>query len=588
MKGGNGGDGGSGGLGGAVYNIGTLNFTTSSITDNSVKTGGSGGRGGIATHGTSGNNGSNGSNGSGGAAYNGGVTNINFNRIIENNGIGCTIFNDAGTVDATHNWWGYNSDPSGEISGSGVTYNPWIVLTIYPNPSTIDYKNNSAIKVDLLHDSNGLYLENLHVPDGINVEFNSTSGVVNPNTNTTTDGASSTSFTGLSPGISSISAKVDSQTVSTNVKINLIQTSIVINPASGYKKGNINLTTKLIDLQSEPINNGTVQFTINNIIVGTATTDENGIAYLPYNITQNIGVYPIYVEYIGDTTYDGSINSNFLTVVKTPTNIVVDHVNGYNDKYVNLKTTLTDIFGNLLTGQTLVFNVQNKKFSAVTNNNGVALIKYLPNGVGNYNVVVNFNGTSYYNYSQGKGLLTLNPAAYLYLKITTSNKSPKIGEIFTLTYLLENKGPNIAKNVTVMIPIPIGFEITNIVGSDNLKNGIGSITIMWTLNSASIGDVYYHIKGKITHSGQYLFDSKIISLTYNLNTRALTPITINTATAIIFDHSTNPPTVQTYSNSKTSSKATTNTIPMQKTGLPIAGLIISILMIMGGTLILKK
>jgi uncharacterized repeat protein (TIGR01451 family) len=587
--GGDGGNGGSSGQGGAVYNKGILAITSSSITYNSVKTGGSGGSAGLAPYGTNGEDGSKGPNGSGGAVHNSGTANINFNRIIENNAVGTTLFVEAGALDATLNWWGYNFDPSGEISGSGGTYNPWIVLTINSNPSTIDYKNSSTIIVDLLHDSNGLYHDpdDLLIPDGLIVEFNCTDGVVNPQTSITTNCVSNTSFTGLTPGISDVSAKVDDQTVSTNVKVNLIPTSTVINPASGYKKGNINLIVKVTDSESKPVSNGTVEFKVNNVVVGTATTDGNGVAHLSYIIPQSIGVYPLSAEYLGDTTYAGSININNLTVVQTPTKIVVDNVNGYNNKYLNLKATLKDVFGNLLPGQAVIFNIQNKKFPAVTNSEGVASIKYLPHGVGKYNVSLNYNGSNFYSHSQAKGLLTLDPAAYLNLKISTSNKNPKIGEKFTLTYHLENKGPNTAKNVTVIIPLPNSFQITGMGGS-NLKNGISSISLMWTLKSATFGDNYYRISGEINHNGHYLFDSKITSLTYNLNTKTVTPITINTAKTLTSASKTYSPNVRTHSNSKTSLKAKSTTIPMQKTGLPITWLILLLMMIIGGTVIGKK
>jgi autotransporter family porin len=357
--------------GGAINNAGTLIVNNSTFTNNTVFYG------------------------YGGAIYNSGTATVNFNRIIGNTANqGSAIYNTGSTMDARYNWWGSNTSPAGEISGD-VTYNPWIVLTVTANPTTINVGDKSKITADLLHDSNGVYHDpvNGNVPDGLTVNFSSdTKGTVNPISTITTNDRANTTFNGISLGVSAISTTLDTQTVTTNI-------------------------------------------TINKIL-----------------------------------------------------------------------------------------------------------------------------------------------SAYLYLQITTSNKNPKVGEPFTLTYKLGNKGPDNATNAIVTIPLPSGFNVSDITGNGNWTYNSADNTLIWTLTNVTIGDPYLYITGKINTSGIYVFGSNITSETNNLNTEGVTPIII-TAT-----NPTNPtnPTNSTILN------AATTTIPMQHTGVPIAGLLFGILSVLVGSIMSRK
>ena len=453
--------------GGAIYNDGTLTVDNSTFTNNTATD-----YGGVIFN------------------SNSGTATVNFNRIIGNTaGNGGAIYNYVGIVDARYNWWGSNTSPAGEMGGSDVSYDPWIVLTVTANPTTINIGGTSTVTADLLHDSNGVYHDpvNGHVPDGLTVNFSSdTKGTVTPISTITTNGIANTTFKGISLGVSAISTTLDAQTVTTNVNINKISTAIIVDPVSGYKGKTVNLTVHVTDIYGNPVNEGQVQFTVNGIYDGSATVS-NGIATLKWQI---------------------------------PT---------------NWKT-------------------------------------------GNYNITANYQGTINYTASEGTGLLTVNPSAYLYLQITSSNKNPKVGESFTLTYKIGNKGPDNATNVTMSIPLPSGFIVSKITGDGNWTYNKTTHTITWTLTNVPVGDPYLYITGKTTHTGLYVFSSSISSETYNLNSEGVNPITISTT------NSTNP---ITPTNSTTTVKAVTTTIPMQHTGVPIAGLILAILMVFGGSLIPK-
>lgn len=155
--------------------------------------------------------------------------------------------------------------------------------------------------------------------------------------------------------------------------------------------------------------------------------------------------------------------------------------------------------------------------------------------------------------------ITIKPASNLYIHIT-SDLTPDVGEIFILTYKLGNKGPDTAHDVTITIPIPVGFHIALITG-DGVWNYDTSIkTVIWALKKVDVGDPYIYIAGWIMEPGYFVFTSSIGSETYNLNSHGVTPININT----------------------TKVNVPTNMIGMQPTGTPILPLLLGILMMLTG------
>ena len=166
--------------------------------------------------------------------------------------------------------------------------------------------------------------------------------------------------------------------------------------------------------------------------------------------------------------------------------------------------------------------------------------------------------------------------------------NPKVGETFTITYKLSNRGPDNATNVVVTVPLPSGFVVSNIKGDGNWNYNIVNSTITWTMNNVTVGDPNLLITGKTTSSGLYVYTSSISSEIYDLNTEGVIPITINTTNPI------NPyliivtPTTTINIAIPITTLKSANTIPMQHTGLPVAGLILAILSVFGGLVMLRK
>jgi len=163
--------------------------------------------------------------------------------------------------------------------------------------------------------------------------------------------------------------------------------------------------------------------------------------------------------------------------------------------------------------------------------------------------------------------ITINKASDPYIKITSNNNNPKLGETFKITYKLGNNGPDAAYNVTITIPLPEGFEYTHISGDGDWTYDADTNTITWTMTKVEVGDPYLYVSGYVIRPGVYVFGSSISSETYNINSQGVTPITINAVSEV---------------------KAASKTIPMHSTGLPISGLILAILAVFGGLATSKR
>jgi uncharacterized repeat protein (TIGR01451 family) len=164
--------------------------------------------------------------------------------------------------------------------------------------------------------------------------------------------------------------------------------------------------------------------------------------------------------------------------------------------------------------------------------------------------------------------ITIKSAADLYVKVTSSNQDPEVDEAFTITYKLGNYGPDAAKNVTITLPLPAGFEVSKISGDGVWTYDAATNSITWTMTDVPVGDPYLYVTGKLTGLGSYVFGGSILSETFNLNTEGVTPVTVNVAEPEV--------------------KAATKTVAMQKTGVPLAYLVLAVLLMLGGLAVPKK
>ncbi|UTB32259.1 MAG: Ig-like domain repeat protein [Methanobacterium sp. ERen5] len=362
-----------------------------------------------------------------------------------------------------------------------------------------------------------------------------------------------------------------------------INTDMEVQNVNG-KHGNIvNLKATLRDEYGNLLTGKTITFKINDQIIGTATTDATGTATLSYTITQGIGNWDLAVLFDQDKIYGYSGDQGTLKVSEFNTQLTVNNASIKNGDKTVLKAVLIDENGNLLTGKTIYFSINNQSVgTAVTDNTGTATLNYTANNSGNFIVNANFIGDNEYFGSHGIGNLNVTSWAGLYIKTTVINTHPKVGETFTINYKLGNNGPDTANNVVVSFKIPAGLEfITGNSDSGNWTFDPVTRTLTWTLNNVVVGDPNLKITLKALENGNY---NIIPTITSNTTTN----VTQNSAPIIeVLKNTNSNGTGNNHNNTNETVNNTNHNTKLPNTGLPIAPLIVGLLMVIGGIAVKK-
>ena len=170
----------------------------------------------------------------GGAIYNVNDNVIaNFNRIIGNTPNAIVNIppktNNASNFDARYNWWGSNNPNfTALINGSGVDYNPWLIMKFTATPTVITQGGTSTLTADFRYDSNGIFHDpaNGHLPDGTPVTFTTSLGEVGSSSvvKYTISGIAIGTLRATESGTGILTSRTDDQVLSTNIIINSVPT----------------------------------------------------------------------------------------------------------------------------------------------------------------------------------------------------------------------------------------------------------------------------------------------------------------------------------------------------------------------------
>ncbi len=158
---------------------------------------------------------------------------VHFNRFY-NPSTGFEIYCASGTVDAMYNWWCSNGTPANKVSGN-VTYKPWLILKLIA-PTLMAKNSTSTITANLRYDSNGGYHNPTtgHLPNGLSVTFTITKGSISTPKSLIDGTATTTLNSGTASGLTTISAKLNNQTVNTSLTIDTTPPTVVSSsPANG-------------------------------------------------------------------------------------------------------------------------------------------------------------------------------------------------------------------------------------------------------------------------------------------------------------------------------------------------------------------
>ena len=172
-------------------------------------------------------------------------------------------------------------------------------------------------------------------------------------------------------------------------------------------------------------------------------------------------------------------------------------------------------------------------------------------------------------------IVSLPKAVDVVVSSTSSNSSPIVGQPFYYTITATNNGPDTATGVQVTDVIPAGLTFNGYTATQGTYN---STTGIWNVGTLASGA------------------SATLRLFVTPNSVAGTTVTnIATITAINEFNQNNSPfttlAIKVQNNGANNTGINVNTaietIPMQHTGVPIVGLILATLMVLGGTIIPK-
>lgn len=401
--------------GGAIWNIvGTLDVRGNTITCNTAKN-------------------------SGGAiwSYNANANSrVNFNSITGNSPNNSEIYSGYGTLDATLNWWGSNTNPSVYVGADvgKVNVAPWLILNVTASPTSIIRGNNSTVTADLKHDDNGIYHDPVvgHVPDGIPVSFTATNGNLSINSTTLINGQATTLFAANKVGTANINAKSDGQSVSTQVMVNPISTTVAVDPVQNIAGKNVTLRAHVNDCYGNPVNEGQVDFTVNGIPMNADVN--GGIATLNWTIPSfwTVNSYDLSVKYIGTDEY---VQSNGMGVLKVDPDPKVDF--------------------------SIAGGIYNTDMSVALMINKAGTVYYTTDG----SVPTTFSNVY-------KGAININETTTLrYMAVDTENNT---STIYTQTYIIDRTAPT---------------------ASVNYKSGTYNKNLNIVLKMSKAGTIYYTTNG---------------------------------------------------------------------------------------------
>jgi hypothetical protein len=134
-------------------------------------------------------------------------------------------YNGTESITAENNWWGCNAGPGqagcDALNGTGsanIDANPWLVLGVSANPTTISVGQPSLITASLGGNSNGQTPSGNTFPSGVSVAFGTTLGSI-PSPVLTSSPFAISALSSASGGTANVSATLDGQTVATPVTV---------------------------------------------------------------------------------------------------------------------------------------------------------------------------------------------------------------------------------------------------------------------------------------------------------------------------------------------------------------------------------
>jgi hypothetical protein len=242
--------------------------------------------------------------------------------------------------------------------------------------------------------------------------------------------------------------------------------------------GTINLECTVYDAEDNPIRGVSVSFYDNNLLIGSSTSNSNGVASFTYS---NVAAGSCILTGIADNVTSNTVN---ITVSKLTPSISLSA----NSNTVTaggslvLSGSLLDNNNAPITGASIeLYNGQSLLDTLTTDNNGLFSKTLSPTVASSMSLLAIFNGNNIFNYVNSTSVgVTVTPGPVASVTLAPSSGSVKRGKSLLLTALVEDAYNNdisgatvsLNKNEVVSSPVYRLFKNYSNVTIQGYSNGI--------------------------------------------------------------------------------------------------------------------
>lgn len=288
----------------------------------------------------------------------------------------------------------------------------------------------------------------------------------------------------------------------------------------GNVSGQITGTTTLNAVLSPNIGGQTLYFYVNNGFVGSAVTNVGGLAQLTYTIPLSLGTgnKTIRVEYLRNSTYNGSVGTGTLSVSTANTALAVANASGAAGNTVALSATLrrtTDSV--LLSGESVSFYVDGAFVaSGTTNGSGVASVGFnIPDSlaIGAHTILARYNGSANYSTTSNTGTLTISTAS---TTLTVPAVTGAIGDTVNLSARLTRNTDGGA-----LVGLAVAFQVDGVDAGSAVTDGTGTATIAFPIDD-SLGTGAHMVTATFAGTAVYVASTGTGTLNVNAADSAIT------------------------------------------------------------------
>lgn len=270
--------------------------------------------------------------------------------------------------------------------------------------------------------------------------------------------------------------------VNANLKVVKANITVKVDDVVAKPKMNVLFNATVTDFAGRPITSTEVRFYRNNIYIGKATTDENGLASANLNIPQGLdGNYTISARVDGSENYlAGNGTGNLIVSGKEITQIIVSDVVMSCRDGSGVVATLVDENGNPIANKLITFTINGASYGRTTNNKGQTSPFVIKLDPGNFVVSVSFKGDSEYKPCSANASVTVKST----LVISNVTMMYKNGTRYYVSVIQDGK-PVANEKVILNINGIKYYRTTNNDGSTSIAINLDPGTYIVTVNRLS-------------------------------------------------------------------------------------------------------